>query len=255
MLPLSAFIITKNEESRLPACLNALKDLVSEIIVLDSGSTDRTEEIARAAGAKFSVRPFDGFGQQKYAAEQLCAQDWVLNLDADEVLSPGLTEEIRAFFASGKTAGYDGGQFWIKGVLPEKDRPAPLSRSYNRIRLYNKNVLHFPQHSTFDNIDRTPDQRIFQFKHAVLHYSFESLKALEDKARARTKFYFETEKSGGFLKNILRYPFEFIFSFLKCYVLRGQFASGWYGLRNAYIYAKYRHIRIAQRVWGRCLIA
>ena len=255
MEKLSVFLITKNEEERLAATLTAAKEVADEILILDSGSTDQTEQIAKDFNAVFKFREFDGFGQQKHAAQELCSYNWILNLDADEVLSDDLIQEIKAFLSDKeKTSSYDGGEMAIVSVLPNEQAPRPLARSYDRIRFYNKTKLSFPLHSTFDNIDRKPDYKIHEFKGIVLHYSYLSLEALEKKARERTKFYFESEKKGKFIKNLIRLPFEYIWSFIKAYFLRGHFASGLYGLKNAMIYAKYRHLRIAQRVFNRCLI-
>jgi len=75
--------------------LEEVKDIADDVIVLDSGSADKTEEIAKQYGAKFSYRAFDGFGQQKRAGEDLCAYDWVLNLDADEFLTEELAVKLR----------------------------------------------------------------------------------------------------------------------------------------------------------------
>ncbi len=255
MEKLSVFLITKNEEERLPATLKAAADIADELIILDSGSTDNTKVIAEKHGAQFHVRAFDGFGQQKLAAQNLCRHKWVLNIDADEVLSEELKTEIRDFLNDAeKVEHFDGGSIWIKGVLPGEVSPRRFARSYNRIRFYNKTKLAFPEHSTFDNIDFDPAYHIHQFRHIILHYSFLSIKALNQKARTRVQFYFEQEKKGAWLKNLIRLPFEFIFSFVKCYFLRRHFTEGLYGLQNSYIYAKYRHIRILQRVLNRPLI-
>ncbi len=254
MLPVSVFIITKNEKKNLPRCLEEIKGLADEIIVLDSGSTDQTESISKKYGAKFSVRTFDGFGQQKYAAEQLCKNDWVLNLDADEFVTEKLKTEIRGFLSGDLCQKYDGARLKTVGVYPHHTSPRPLADYHNYIRLYNKTVLHFPQHPTHDAVIARDESRIYQFSGIALHYAFESLDALEQKARSRTKFYFEHEKRGKFLKNLIRLPFEYLWSFFKCYILRRQFTGGRYGLKNAMIYAKYRHLRIAQRVFNRCFI-
>lgn len=255
MEKLSVFLITKNEQDRLAATLTAAKKVADEIVILDSGSTDQTEQIANDFGAVFKFREFEGFGQQKNAAQELCTYNWVLNLDADEVLSSELIQEIKSFLSdTDKIKAYDGGEMAIVNVLPNEAKPRPLARSYDRIRLYNKTKLSFPLHSTFDNIDRKPEYKIHEFKSIVLHYSFLTLEALEQKARERTKFYFESEKKGKLIKNIVRLPFEYIWSFIKAYFLRGHFTAGLYGLKNAMIYAKYRHIRIVQRVFNRCLI-
>jgi len=90
LIELSAAIITKNEEQRLPDCLKSLS-FVNEIIVVDSGSTDRTVEIAKAFGCRVYVEDWKGYGPQKNSAIEKCNDDWVLILDADE----RVTEETR----------------------------------------------------------------------------------------------------------------------------------------------------------------
>jgi glycosyltransferase involved in cell wall biosynthesis len=104
---LSVFLIVQNESSRLGGCLASVAGLADEIVVLDSGSTDDTVAVARAAGARVAARPFDGFGPQKQAALALCEGEWVLSLDADERVSPPLAAEIRAALAADRPeAGY-----------------------------------------------------------------------------------------------------------------------------------------------------
>lgn len=96
---LSAVLIVHNEERHLADCLESLRGLADEIIVVDGGSDDRTREIAEAAGARVHIREFDGFGPQKQAALDLARGDWVLSIDADERITPGLREEMRRTIA------------------------------------------------------------------------------------------------------------------------------------------------------------
>jgi glycosyltransferase involved in cell wall biosynthesis len=91
---LSVAIITLNEEANLRRTLESVR-WADEIVVVDSGSTDRTCEIAREYGAKVFVEPWKGFAAQKNAALEKCACDWILSLDADEEVSPDLAGEIR----------------------------------------------------------------------------------------------------------------------------------------------------------------
>lgn len=86
-------MIVMNEEANLPRTLESVR-WADEIIVVDSGSTDRTLEIANSFGAKTSFHAFGGHGEQKNVALDLCTCDWILLLDADEELSPGLQQEI-----------------------------------------------------------------------------------------------------------------------------------------------------------------
>ena len=107
---LSAVIITRNEEASLPACLESLRGLADEIVLLDSDSTDRTVAIARAAGARVATHRFSGFGEAKQRALEMATGLWVLSIDADEVVTPALAEEIRQLVASeGKFSGY-----WVR---------------------------------------------------------------------------------------------------------------------------------------------
>ena len=94
---LSVMILTHNEERNLPDCLSSLKGLDCEIFVVDSGSTDRTAEIARAAGAHVTTHEFENYARQRnWAQEHLpIRSDWVLHLDADERLTPELVGELR----------------------------------------------------------------------------------------------------------------------------------------------------------------
>src|SRR3954469_364095 len=103
-MPLSIVLITKNEEANLPRTLESVRWAAAaphEVIVLDSGSTDRTVEIARSLGAKVFVEEWKGFAAQKNSAIAKATGDWVLALDADEVLEPALAQEIKAVVRSG----------------------------------------------------------------------------------------------------------------------------------------------------------
>ena len=94
-------VITLNEEKNLSRCLESVRGMASEIVVVDPGSTDRTREIAESFGAVFKINPWPGFVAQKNVALQSCTQSWVLCIDADEAVSPELAAGIRQLFADG----------------------------------------------------------------------------------------------------------------------------------------------------------
>ena len=93
-MKISLCIITKNEESNLRRCLTSVALVVDEIIVVDSGSTDGTEEVAREFGAQWVHQDWLGFVAQKNPALSLANHDWVRCLDADEALSEDLFSEL-----------------------------------------------------------------------------------------------------------------------------------------------------------------
>jgi glycosyltransferase involved in cell wall biosynthesis len=103
--PLSVVVITYNNADTLERCLAAV-DWAEEIVVLDSGSTDATVEIARSHGARVATHPFDDYGPQKQRAIDSASHDWILNLDADEVLSPGTRQIIEQALAAPDVAGF-----------------------------------------------------------------------------------------------------------------------------------------------------
>lgn len=103
--PLSVVVITFNNADTLDACLSEVA-WADEIVVLDSGSSDDTVAIAESHGARVAVHPFDDYGPQKQRAIDMATHDWVLNLDADEILSPGTREVIERALHAPKYAGF-----------------------------------------------------------------------------------------------------------------------------------------------------
>lgn len=104
-MKISAVIITYNEEDRLGAALESLRGVADEVLVVDSNSLDRTAEIARAAGARVELHRFEDYGQQKNFAMGRASHEWVLNLDADERVSPELAGAIAALKEQGVEDG------------------------------------------------------------------------------------------------------------------------------------------------------
>lgn len=106
-LPLSGVVITFNEADRIARCLASLTAVCSEVVVVDSGSTDGTAEIAARSGARVVHQAWLGFGRQKNFAVSQARQPWVLLLDADEWLEPEALDAIRALFVSGAPTDVD----------------------------------------------------------------------------------------------------------------------------------------------------
>ena len=109
---LSVAMIAMNEEANLPRTLESVR-WADEIVIVDSGSTDRTLEIARSYGAKTSFHAFGGHGEQKNVALDLCTSHWTLLLDADEVLTPALQQEIRQLLACEDSRQPQFDAYWI----------------------------------------------------------------------------------------------------------------------------------------------
>lgn len=240
-IPVSAFLITRNEEQRLARTLAAL-DWVDDIVVVDSGSTDRTGEIARAAGARFVHRDWTGYGPQKRHAEELCRHDWLLNVDADEVVTPDLAQEIQTLIARGPAPGT-----WkvrILNVYPGDRKPRPLANDYDVVRLYHRTVARYRDHPLFDRVvsNTIPGQLRAPIHHFPLH-SFHQMVEKENDYSTYTASV-ATPRSRPLL--VLRLFFQMPWSFLKFYFFKGHVLGGYKGFMFALTAAFARTLRIAK---------
>jgi glycosyltransferase involved in cell wall biosynthesis len=137
MNPITGTIITYNEEDHIEACIASLRRVCDEIIVVDSLSTDRTSELARAAGAHVIPQEYLGEGRQRNVTERSAAHDWILALDADERLDDEMAAAIRALSLDEADTAYSfnrksfvGGR-WLRGPGWYPDH---VTRLYNRTR-------------------------------------------------------------------------------------------------------------------------
>lgn len=242
-LPISVFIIAKDEEVRLPRCLAALASWAGEIILVDSGSTDRTVEIGEAYGAKVYHRAWDGYGPQKRFAEQQCRYDWVLNIDADEVVTQELADEIKVLFDKA-SLGPDAFRLRILTVYPGKTRPRLWANDYNVVRLYHRSVGSYSDDAVHDRVD-IGDHRARQLQAPIYHYTNISVSHAAQKALSFAEFRADTTdgKSTAVLKARLLYEFPLVF--LKTYFGRRHFTGGWQGYYFALCHAFMRTTRLA----------
>lgn len=173
-MSLSVAIVAMDEEANIGRTLVSVR-WADEIVLVDSGSKDRTREIAREHGARVLEEPWRGYVAQKQYAVELCTKDWVLLLDADEEVSPELAEEIRAALASpGEING-----FW----LPRKN--LFLGRWMRRggfypdpkLRLFRNGMGFVAGHDPHDRCELKPGvpQRTRQFKNPIVHSTYPTL--------------------------------------------------------------------------------
>ena len=220
----SLVIITLNEERNIERAIRSCS-WVDEIILLDSGSRDRTVEIAKGLGAKTVVEPFRGFRAQKERANELSSHDWILSLDADEALSSELSQELQSILAQGEPV-WDGLEIprlsfylgkWIKhgGWYPDyQNRFFHRKRArwvgghvHEKVELKNSVRARFPiHHWVFRDIS-----------HQVQTNDFYSTKgALE---------LFERKVPMSLFRMITKPPFKFI----ETYLAKLGFLDGWPG--------------------------
>lgn len=244
-LPLSIFIIARDEADRIGDTIRAVRDLTDDLVVVDSGSGDGTPGIAEALGARVIFNPWPGYGPQKRFAEDQCRHAWLLNLDADEVVPPELAAEIRALFAAGEPprAAY---RIGIAEIFPGEARPHPWAYTLWPVRLYRKDKGRYSPSLVHDRVELAPGVREGRLRGVVHHFSVRSLGDQLDKLNRYSDQQAHDLELRGVSIPTWRLFFEFPANFLKAYVGRRHFVRGTYGFLTAMNYAISRHLRVAK---------
>lgn len=238
-IPLSVFIITKNEADRVGSIIEAVKNIADEVLVIDSGSSDNTCEIATKAGAQVIFNQWSGYGAQKIFGENQCRNKWILNIDADEEVSPELSEEILQIFEQNLQENFYGFRVRIVNKFRFEKRPKPLAYYYNQLRLYHKDYAGFKNSEIHDSVElkeKNP-QKISQLKEIIYHQSFRSFEHWIEKINSYSSMQaFDAFKKG---KNVSLIKVATVptFAFFKAFFLRRYFIYGFDGFVYSYLFA------------------
>ena len=243
-LPVSAFIIAKNEADRIGVAIASVRDWVDEVHVIDSDSSDDTVARSRELGAQTHNRAWTGYGPQKVYGESLCRNVWVLNLDADEEISPPLRDEIIALFAHGEPLHP---AYWLRRTETYNfhDQPHPWAPASNWIRLYRKDCAGFKDSPVHDTVV-VHRGKAGRLRGRFWHRSFRSFRHHVDKVNAYSSAQAEDRFRKGRNPSWLTLLFTPPLAFLKCFILRREFVNGIDGVLISYMYAFQRFIRLAK---------
>lgn len=239
--PVSCFIVAKDEADRIGRTIEFIRDCVSEVVVVDFGSTDGTVEVARKLGATVLSHPWTGYGPQKRYAEEHCRFDWVLNLDADEVATDELRDGLVAAFASGEPP-VPAFKLAIVEVYPDRVAPRPFSYVYRVVRLYDRRKVRYSTSLVHDRV-LTEDEPVGRLEGRVLHYSVRSLPHQRGKLDAYFRLQME-EKKNRFWTSVLRLPIDYPREFFRYYILRRHMMGGLFGLKLSHVHAGARTRRM-----------
>jgi glycosyltransferase involved in cell wall biosynthesis len=233
---ISFCIITLNEAENLPRCLASCADLADEIVVLDSGSTDSTERIARQFGARWEVQGWPGYVAQKNKLLSFARNKWVFSIDADEELSPELRGEIRALKSSEPPEAVSGYSMprcvffegrWIRHGNWYPDRLT---------RLFRKHRAQFAGGKVHERLNVTG--KIVRLRGELHHYSFRDAEDHWKRCQKYAKLWAETRheegKSAGMLTPYVRATVRW----LRGYFIKAGFLDGKQGLRIANVCAR-----------------
>lgn len=249
-LPISVFIVTLNEADRIERTIRAVSEMCAEVVVVDSGSSDGTPQLARSLGARVIHNDWPGYGAQKRFAQEQCRHDWVFNLDADEVVTAALASEIRALFAHGQP---DSEAYTVRfaEVYPGDEKPRPFAYSKGRIRLYKKQSGRFSLSSVHDTVELQPGVSHAKLGSPAHHYSMRSLGLEISKFNAYTDAQVTDLEQRKVNLPVLRIYLEFPIAFLKAFIGRRHCIGGHYGFLVAMNYAIFRHLRLAKHYEAR----
>jgi glycosyltransferase involved in cell wall biosynthesis len=241
----SVVLITRDEARRIERCLRSV-DFAHEVVVVDSGSTDETVAIARAAGARVTVLDdWPGFGIQKNRALDLATGDWVLSIDADEVVTPRLRDAILA--AIRHPAGAEA--FWLQRRSCFAGKPLRFGDWHGDrvLRLFRRGAARFTEDLVHERL--AYDGAAPVLDGLLMHYTIDSLEDALEKGRryAEAGAPRVAARGRGGLGSAVGHA---TWTFLRGYLLRGGFLDGREGLLLAWCNAAgtWQRYRIAGRL-------
>jgi (heptosyl)LPS beta-1,4-glucosyltransferase len=246
MEKITAVIISQNEERNIGRCLASLEGVVDEVIVVDSGSTDRTEVLCREAGAHFEHHDWAGYSEQKNYANSLATSPWILSIDADEALSLTLRESLLQL----KAKGLDGSMVY----------------SFNRLTNYCGQWIHhcgwYPDRCTrlwrkgvaswgglvHEGLSYTETVRHANVKGDLLHYSYSPANDLAKRQVHYAALAARKAHEAGKKTTALGVWLRPGWTFFRNYVLKGGFLDGHAGytvcrMTAFYTFLKYEQLR------------
>ncbi len=224
MSSISVVIITYNEEKNIDRCLQSLKGIADEIVVVDSLSTDNTESICMQYGVRFISQAFLGYIEQKNFALDQASHDHVLSLDADESLSELLLESIadekqKGFPVDGYTmnrcSSFCGK--WIRHGAWYPDR---------KLRLVNKKKGRWGGINPHDKLELKEGSSIQQLKGEIFHYSYYSLEEVVTQNNKFTSIQAKAMFAQGRRANVLNLIFNPLLAFINGFILKAGFLDG-----------------------------
>ncbi len=246
-IKLSAVIITFNEEHNIKRCLESLKEVADEIIVVDSNSTDKTEEICRSYGVQFITQSWLGYSRQKNFANNLAQYEYLFSIDADEALSPELTRSLLAFKADPRYPLYEVKRLtnycgsWIRhcGWYPDK-----------KIRIWKKGIAEW-QGEIHETLATDQNLPVSLLEGDLLHYSYYSLKGHLDQINLFTEIMASEAVSKGKRASLLQLLFSPFIKFIKSYFIQLGFLDGYAGFVVSAVSAQatfYKYLKMREMI-------
>ena len=226
MPEISAVIITLNEEKNIERCINSVREIADEIIVVDSFSTDKTEEICKRLQVSFSKHAFEGYIEQKNYAISTASNDFVLLIDADEALDEELQAEILKVKNNRTHDGYEFNRLnsfcgqWIRhsGWYPDR-----------KLRLYDRRKASIKGRNPHDEVVMDTGATKKHLKGDLLHYTYLSVEDQIKQINRFTEIQAKENFERGKKPSCLSILFSPCYKFIRHYFFKLGFLDGYYG--------------------------
>lgn len=242
MATLTVTVITKNAERKLNDCLSAAAAIADEIIVIDSGSTDNTVAIAKQFTKYVYSMDWPGFGVQKQRAVDKATSEWILSIDADEVMTPELCQHIKATLKQPKYNGYEIKRYWVLGGKTIRY----CDSNQMILRLFKKDQGRFTPDTVHERIElKGPVGRI---NGSLLHYSVVDMHDWISKLNLYTTLTADDRYRRHKKSSLLKACASGCLSFIKFYFIKRGFLDGRMGFIVAVNWAVgsyYKHVKLA----------
>ena len=249
MPTLSVAMIVKNEAHHLAQCLDTVTAWVDEIVILDSGSTDATQQIAEQYGAKFYQNTdWPGFGKQRQLAQQYVTSDYVLWLDADERVTPELRQSIQAAIAQdAPNTAYKIPR--LSEIFGHKIRHSGWYPDYV-IRLYRKDFAHYGDQLVHEKVELPANANIQKLQGDLLHYTYQNIHHYLVKSASYAKAWADQREKASKKATLWQGISHAVGCFVKMYVIRLGFLDGKAGLLLAILSSHSTFVKYAD-LWVR----
>ena len=237
---LTVAIIAHNEQDRLPKTLEQIQDIASEIILINSCSTDNTVAVAQSYGAKVFTEEFKGYVEQKNSLIPKCTQDWILFLDADEVVNDELKAAIVKAIASGNAQAYEMNRltFYLGKLIKHAWQPNC------RLRLVRR-AAHPKWVGEIVHESLACDDAVARLPGYIIHYSYRDVNDHFERTIRYAKMSAQSYIKRGKKPSLAKIIFSPVFSFIKLYFIKLGFLdgrAGYIAAQSAFIYTFLKYV-------------
>ena len=230
-MKISLVIITYNEERHIKECIESARDLVNDIVVVDSFSTDKTVEIAKSLGARVIQREFKGYADQKNYAMDLAEGDWIISLDADERLTEAIKNEIRTRLDREEFVAY---------YVPRRNYyMGKILKCWSPDRIVRIAKKGFAEWRGLVHEKMKVDGKVGVMKNPIIHFPFDNLKDQYNKNLNYARLMAQEKYRKGRKFNILDLVLRPYLNFVKHYFVKGCILEGMRGLIFSLFYLSY----------------